>query len=164
MSLALQEDLLGLKTRVFRQRTERDVLISQGLRADCPSSLSGFSLWQEEKGLGIGSCLWCLIDCVLRGLLLLLYFSNLMKGAIWSWWDSICIWTVGCSSSVTQGVPEQTETLESIWSGIEHHAQVGICVDQQTTGFLPSSSERLLNHLSCYWKCYNNNYKWFFAS
>lgn len=92
------------------------MLISQGLQVDCPSSLSGFGLWLEKEGLEIGSCLWCVIDCVLRGLLLL-YFSNLMKGAILSWWESICIWTVGCSSSVTQGVPEETKTarVHMVW-------------------------------------------------
>lgn len=92
------------------------MLISQGLQVDCPSSLSGFGLWLEKEGLEIGSCLWCVIDCVLRGLLLL-YFSDLMKGAILSWWESICIWTVGCSSSVTQGVPEETKTarVHMVW-------------------------------------------------
>lgn len=126
------------------------MLVSQGLKADCPSSLSGFSLWPEKEGLGIGSCLWHVIDCVLREFLLLFYFSNLMKGAILSWWKSICIWTVGCSSSVTQGVPEETRLPESIWSGKEHHAQAQICVGQQTAGVSSSNSERLLNHLSRY--------------
>lgn len=80
-------------------------------------SLSSLRLWQETKGPGIGSCLWCVIDCVLRGLLLLLYFSNLIIGAILSWWESICIWTASCSHSVTQGVPEETETarVHMVW-------------------------------------------------
>lgn len=114
MSLSLQEDLLGLKTKVCRWR---GVGLLVRLRVDCPSSLSGSSLWQEKKKLGIGSCLWCVIDYVLRGLLLLLYFSNLIIGAIWSWWEIICIWTVSCSSSVTQGVPEETKTarVHMVW-------------------------------------------------
>lgn len=113
-SLSLQEDLLGLKTKVFRRR---GVGLLVRLRVDCPSSLSSFSLWGEKKRLGIGSCLWCVIDYVLTELLLLLYFSNLIIGAILSWWEIICIWTVSCSSSVTQGVPEETKTarVHMVW-------------------------------------------------
>lgn len=85
------------------------VLISRGSKLIAPAA-SLASVWPEKEGLGIGSCLWPITDCVLPGFLLLFYFSNLMKGAILSWWESICIWTVGCSSSVTQGVPEEMRT------------------------------------------------------
>lgn len=43
MSLSLQENVLGLKIKIYSDR-EACVLISQGFKADCPSSLSGFSL------------------------------------------------------------------------------------------------------------------------
>lgn len=137
-----------------------------GLKVDCSSSVSSLSLWRDKKGLGIGSCLWCVIDCVLRGLLLLLYFSNLIIRAILSWWESICIWTGSCSHSITQGVPEETETasVHMVWKRTPRSSS-NMCGSADCwVFFFSSDSERLLNHLSCYCKCYNNNYKWFFAS
>lgn len=115
ISLSLQEHLLGMKTKIIRQGRQRGLL---GLKGDFPAaSLTSASDGEERTGNRKWSV--CVIDCVLSTLLLLWYFPNLIIGAIMRWWESICIWTVSCSGSVSEGVPEETKAtaVHMVWKG-----------------------------------------------
>ena len=105
--------LAGTENKDNQTRKAEDL---SGLKGDfLAASLTSASDGEERTG----NIKWpvYVIDCVLSTLLLLWYFSNLIIGAIMRWWESICIWTVSCSSSVSQGVPEETKAtiVHMVW-------------------------------------------------